>query len=336
MDSTAIIVIAAVAVLIAAVLVAWVVRRRSRGPAAGPAPEAAPPPTLRARLASSRKGLGDRLQAVFAREAVDDATWEQIGEALLAADVGVATTDALVEAVRRRRPDTGSEARVMLEQELIALLGRDDRELRLTSDPAVVLVIGVNGTGKTTSIAKLAALVAATGRRPVLAAADTFRAAAEEQLRAWGERIGAEVVSAESGSDPAAVAFDAVRRARHEPGAVVIVDTAGRLHSKANLMDELGKIARVLRREAGAIDEVLLVLDATTGQNAAAQAKAFTDAVGVTGLVLTKLDGTGRGGVVVAIERDLDVPVKLIGVGEGAADLLPFDPSAFVEALMEP
>ena len=208
--------------------------------------------------------------------------------------------------------------------------------LALGGRPAVIVVVGVNGTGKTTSIAKLAHSLSEEGRSVVLGAADTFRAAADTQLRTWGERIGVPVITGDSGSDPASVAFDAYRTAVDRGADVVIIDTAGRLHSRSNLMDELGKIVRVLAREAGEIDETLLVLDGTVGQNGIAQADAFTRAAGVSGVILTKLDGTARGGVAVAIERTLDVPVKYIGVGEQMDDLVPFDPAEFVDALVAP
>ncbi len=199
----------------------------------------------------------------------------------------------------------------------------------------MIVVVGVNGTGKTTSIAKLANRLKTAGREPLLGAADTFRAAADAQLRTWADRVGVQVVGGQPGADPAAVAFDALQAARARGREAVIVDTAGRLHSKHNLMEELGKVVRVLRREAGEVDEVLLVLDATTGQNGIAQVRQFTEAVGVTGIILTKLDGTARGGVAVAVERELGVPVKFIGVGEGMDDLLPFEPAEFVDALLE-
>lgn len=333
MDIIGVAIVAVVVGLLAAAGIVAVLRWRRR--VATPLATAAAP-LLRSRLAATRSSLGQRLEVVFGRSGLDPSLWAEMEEALLAADVGVSGAGDLVTRVRERHPDTGDEARTMLEEELTRLLERNDRGLVLSSHPAVVLVVGVNGTGKTTSIAKLAAILKASGRHVLLAAADTFRAAADDQLREWGARVGVEVVSGGEGADPAAVAFDAVQRARVMGGNVVIVDTAGRLHSKANLMDELAKVSRVLRREAGAVDEVLLVLDGTTGQNAVAQAKRFTEVVGVTGLVLTKLDGTARGGAVVAIERELGIPVKYIGVGEGVSDLLPFDPGAFVEALLEP
>ncbi|MFQ5555673.1 MAG: signal recognition particle-docking protein FtsY, partial [Acidimicrobiia bacterium] len=228
----------------------------------------------------------------------------------------------------------GEAARRAVRDELTALLGDKDRDLRRTGSPSVVLVVGVNGTGKTTSIAKLAARFQADGERVLLGAADTFRAAADQQLRTWADRLDVDIVGGQSGGDPASVAFDAYHSASAKGSNVVIVDTAGRLQTKANLMAELGKIARVLRREAGDLDEVLLVVDGTAGQNALAQARIFTEAVGVTGLVLTKLDGTARGGVVFAVEEELGIPVKLIGIGEGLGDLVPFEPVAFVDALL--
>lgn len=255
-------------------------------------------------------------------------------EALIGADVGVAAATEIVARVRDRRPNDGEAARHALEEELEAEFAGRRRELQLgDSKPAVILVVGVNGSGKTTTIAKLAGHLQTQGRDPLLGAADTFRAAADAQLRIWGERIKVDVVGGQKGADPAAVAFDAFQAARSRGKDVVIIDTAGRLQSKHNLMAELTKIKRVVEREA-TIDEVLLVLDATSGQNGISQAEVFMDAVGVTGIVLTKLDGTARGGVVVAVERLLDLPVKYVGVGEDLEDLLPFDPADFVEALL--
>ncbi|MEA3502272.1 MAG: signal recognition particle-docking protein FtsY [Actinomycetota bacterium] len=280
--------------------------------------------------------MGDRLGVLLGSGTLDESFWSGLEETLIAADVGVSTASAVVQDVRRQRPEDGDAARQLLEESLIGQMSGRDRSLHLEGKPAVVLVVGVNGTGKTTSIAKIAGLLGEDGRTAVLGAADTFRAAADEQLRTWAERVGVEVVSGARGSDPAAVAYDAYRSAADSGADVVLVDTAGRLHSKTNLMDELGKVARVLRREAGDIGEVLLVLDGTTGQNGIGQARSFTEAVGVTGIVLTKLDGTSRGGVAVAVEQELDVPVKYIGVGEGLHDLVPFEPRAFIEALLEP
>ncbi|MEN8114249.1 MAG: signal recognition particle-docking protein FtsY [Actinomycetota bacterium] len=299
-------------------------------------PVAAPERGLRAKLSRTRTAIGAGLGKLFGSDTLDESFWDELEEALIAADVGVTTSAAVVDEVRSRRPSDGEEARRLLEEALIGQLSGRDRTLHLDGTPAVVLVVGVNGTGKTTSIAKIAGLLGEDGKTTVLGAADTFRAAADEQLRAWAERVGVDVVSGSAGADPASVAYDAYREAVDTESDVVIVDTAGRLHSKTNLMNELGKVARVLRREAGSIGEVLLVLDGTTGQNGIGQAHSFTEAVGVTGIVLTKLDGTARGGVAIAVEKELDIPVKYIGVGEGLHDLVPFDPRAFVEALLEP
>lgn len=325
-----VLVVAGVVALIAG-LVVW----RSRGGVAE-APPPATPADLRGKLARTRGAVGGRLSSILGRDTLDDAFWADLEETLIAADVGVAAASSLTEQVRATHPADGAAALLALEEAMIASLDGKDRSLRLSADPSVVLVVGVNGTGKTTSIAKLAGSLKAGGRRVLLAAADTFRAAAAEQLGAWADRVGVDVVSGAPGSDPAAVAYEAYRKASDEGYDTVIVDTAGRLHSKTNLMEELGKVARVLEREAGEIGEVLLVLDGTTGQNAIAQAGSFTDAVGVTGIVITKLDGTARGGIAVAIEEELGVPVKFIGVGEGVDDLIPFQPAEFVEAVLEP
>lgn len=344
MDTSLIIVLAIVAVALIGV-VAWIVVRRSAD-SAGPAPTEAPakaipeapkepkPASLRDRLSRSRSALTASLGGLFSASSLDESTWEELEDALVAADVGPATASEIVAGVRAQKPTSGEEAREALEQELESVLDRSDRDLGLASNPSVVVVVGVNGTGKTTSIAKIAKHLVDDGRSVVLGAADTFRAAADTQLRTWGDRVGVPVVSGEQGSDPASVAFDAYATGVKDAADVVIIDTAGRLHSQSNLMDELSKVIRVLDREAGGVDEVLLVLDGTVGQNGIAQAHAFTQAVGVTGIVLTKLDGTARGGVAIAVERDLDIPVKLIGVGEGMDDLIPFEPVAFVEALV--
>ena len=345
MDTNLILLIVAVAAVavIAVVIVARTRQRSDRSrPSSGAsspsatraAPTPSPPRTLRDRLARSRSTLAGSLAGVFGRDSLDDTVWDEMEEALIAADVGPGTATDVVARVRRSAPATGAEARVALTEELERIMERSDRELRMNGSPAVVVVVGVNGTGKTTSIAKIAHRSVSDGRSVVLGAADTFRAAADTQLRTWGERVGVPVVAGDPGADPASVAFEAYREAVRDGADVVIVDTAGRLHSQANLMDELAKIVRVLEREAGSVDEVLLVLDGTVGQNGLAQAHAFTSAVGVTGLVLTKLDGTARGGVAVAVEQDLDIPVKLIGVGEAMDDLIAFDPVAFVEALV--
>jgi fused signal recognition particle receptor len=321
----------------------------NRGVATAPPP--GPPPTeelpaarrrFRERLGRSRAAISRGLSGLLDRGADDDEAWEELEEALIAADVGVATTSELVERLRTRaraERASGAELRDLLRDELLEAVGNGDRSLAVDlldehQRPAIVLVVGVNGTGKTTTVGKLALAFAEEGKQAVLVAADTFRAAAAEQLVVWGERVGAQVVSAQQGADPAAVAFDGLASARARGGDVLLVDTAGRLHTKTNLMDELRKLRRVLEREGGQVREVLLVLDATTGQNGLAQAREFTDAVGVTGVVLTKLDGTAKGGIVVAVQRDLGIPVKLVGLGEGAHDLAPFDPEAFVDALL--
>jgi fused signal recognition particle receptor len=317
---------------------------RGTATAAPPAPEevVAPRRRFRERLGRSRAALSRGVSGLLARGVDDDEAWEELEEALLAADVGVATSTELVERLRTRaraERASGPALRELLRAELLAAVGTPDRSLALdllTEDqrPGIVLVVGVNGTGKTTTVGKLALALAEEGKQPVLAAADTFRAAATEQLTIWAGRVGAPVVRHQQGADPAAVAFDGLASARARGADVLLIDTAGRLHTKTNLMEELRKLRRVLEREGGQVREVLLVLDATTGQNGLAQARQFTDAVGVTGVVLTKLDGTAKGGIVIAVQRDLGIPVKLVGLGEGPRDLAPFDPDAFVDALL--
>jgi len=338
LDLSVVLIIVVVAIIAIAVIGILIARRP---PPATPSSVAstAPvtlPPSLRARLAKTRAALGGTLNELFRRDRIDPAFWDTLQEALIAADVGVGTSEEIVARVRALSPPDGAAARDRLEDCLVEELGGRNRLLSLVAAPAVVLVVGVNGTGKTTSIAKLAHMMTLDGRRVLLAAADTFRAAAEDQLRSWAERAGADIIGGDEGADPAAVAFDAYEEAVADGYDVLITDTAGRLHSKTNLMDELGKVARILRREAGDIDEVLLVLDGTTGQNALTQAHAFSDVVGLTGLIITKLDGTSKGGIAIAVEEELDVPVKFIGVGEGIDDLVPFDPKTFVDALLEP
>jgi fused signal recognition particle receptor len=264
-----------------------------------------------------------------------------VEDALLSADVGVGATAEIVGRLRDRTKVIGTrstgELRALLADELVAVLQPDmDRTLRtLPHDghPAVLLVVGVNGTGKTTTCGKLARVLVADGRTVLLGAADTFRAAAADQLQTWGSRVGAETVRGPEGSDPASVAFDAVKQGADRAVDTVVIDTAGRLHTKVGLMDELGKVKRVVERQ-GPVDETLLVLDATTGQNGMIQARVFTEIVDVTGIVLTKLDGTAKGGIVISVQRELNVPVKLVGLGEGADDLAPFDPEQFVDALL--
>ncbi|OEJ61034.1 signal recognition particle-docking protein FtsY [Streptomyces agglomeratus] len=296
---------------------------------------------LRARLARSQNTLGKGLLTLLSREHLDEDTWEEIEDTLLTADVGVAPTQELVERLRERVRVLGTrtpeELRGLLREELLNLLGTDmDRAVKTESAadvPGIVMVVGVNGTGKTTTTGKLARVLVADGRSVVLGAADTFRAAATDQLQTWGDRVGARTVRGPEGGDPASVAFDAVKEGIAEGADVVLIDTAGRLHTKAGLMDELGKVKRVVEKH-GPLDEVLLVLDATTGQNGLVQARVFAEVVDITGIVLTKLEGTAKGGIVIAVQRELGVPVKLIGLGEGADDLAPFEPEAFVDALI--
>jgi fused signal recognition particle receptor len=264
-----------------------------------------------------------------------ESTWESLEEVLLLADVGLESTTALIQNAKKWRPITSIEVEAALKQEMLLMLGSAaDANLNLTNKPSVILMVGVNGTGKTTSTGKLAFRFVAEGKKVVLGAADTFRAAAAEQLSTWSSRVGAEFVRGAEQGDPAAVAFDAVSRAVEIGADVVLIDTAGRLHTKSGLMDELSKIRRVIERKAE-IAEVLLVLDATTGQNGLVQARVFAEAVELTGIVLTKLDGSAKGGIVFAVNHVLGVPVKFVGLGESAEDLIPFAPSDFVEAIFE-
>lgn len=297
---------------------------------------------LRARLARSNTALGKGLLALLTRGGLDEQAWEEVEDTLLAADLGVEATTELVDSLRTqvRVDGTNSEAEVRgwLRRDLLALvdpgMDRSVASARIDGRPAVVLVVGVNGTGKTTTVGKLARVLVAEDKDVLLGAADTFRAAAADQLQTWGSRVGVPTVRSEKdGADPAAVAFDAVKAGIELEVDAVLLDTAGRLHNKANLMAELGKIKRVVEKQAP-IDEVLLVLDATTGQNGLRQAEVFSEVVGITGIVLTKLDGTAKGGIVVAVQRKLGVPVKLVGLGEGPDDLAPFDPEAFVDAIL--
>jgi fused signal recognition particle receptor len=296
---------------------------------------------LRARLARSQTALGRGLLAVLSRDRLDEEAWEELEDSLITADVGVAPTRQIVDRLRERTRVLGTrspaEVRTLLKEELVAALDpKLDRSLAATPHdgrPAVLLVVGVNGSGKTTTCGKIARVLVADGHTVVLGAADTFRAAAADQLATWGGRVGAEVVRGREAGDPAAVAYDAVKRGIETGTDTVLIDTAGRLQNKVGLMDELGKVKRVVERH-GPVDETLLVLDATTGQNGLSQARVFTDVVNVTGVVLTKLDGTAKGGIVIAVQRDLGIPVKLVGLGEGPDDLAPFDPEAFVDALL--
>ncbi len=306
-----------------------------------PEPSAGRLVRLRDRLSRSQNLLGRGLLTLLASDKLDEDVWEEVETTLLSADVGVAASMEIVESLRTRTKVLGTrtpdDLRNLLHDELLTAIGDVDRSLRtLPHDdrPAVVLVVGVNGTGKTTTCGKLARVLVADGRSVVLGAADTFRAAAADQLATWAGRVGAEVVRGPEGGDPAAVAYDAVRTGVDKRADTVLIDTAGRLHTKTGLMDELAKIKRVAEK-LGSIDEVLLVLDATTGQNGVVQAKQFAGAVGVTGVVLTKLDGTAKGGIVIAVQRELGIPVKLVGLGEGPDDLAPFDAEQFVTTLLE-
>jgi fused signal recognition particle receptor len=295
---------------------------------------------LRQRLARSQGPLGRGLLALLSRDVVDEDTWEEIEDTLITADVGVVPTQELVARLRTRVKVQGSSSASVtdiLREELVTLVDPTlDRSLsvsRQDGKPAVVLMVGVNGTGKTTTVGKLARVLVAEDKQVVLGAADTFRAAAAEQLATWGERVGVPAVRGPEGSDPASVAFEAVKTGVEQEADVVVVDTAGRLQNKAGLMDELGKVKRVVEKQTP-VTEVLLVLDATTGQNGLQQARVFRDVVDVTGIVLTKLDGSAKGGIVIAVQRELGVPVKLVGIGEGADDLAPFQAEAFVDALL--
>ncbi|HET7305886.1 MAG TPA: signal recognition particle-docking protein FtsY [Segeticoccus sp.] len=297
---------------------------------------------LRSRLARSNTALGQGLLTLLSRGGLDAETWEAVEDTLLQSDLGVEASTEVLESLRRRVAVEGARdeatVRAWLREDLLALVGPEmDREVassRVAGRPAVVMVVGVNGTGKTTTVGKLARVLVAEDKDVMLGAADTFRAAAADQLQTWGERVGVPTIrSHRDGADPASVAFDAVKAGVEMEADVVLIDTAGRLHNKVGLMDELAKVKRVVEKQSP-IDEVLLVLDATTGQNGMRQAEVFSEAVDISGIVLTKLDGTAKGGIVVAVQRKLGVPVKLVGLGEGPDDLAPFDPEAFVDALI--
>ncbi|CAM3034174.1 signal recognition particle-docking protein FtsY [Prescottella defluvii] len=323
-------------------------------PVAPAEPEAAPAPAieeiaptegrldrLRGRLSRSQNAVGKSLLGLLGGGDLDEDSWEEVEDTLLIADLGTATTMKVVERLREQMAARGvrseADARALLREVLIEELRPEmDRSIRALphgDHPAVLLVVGVNGTGKTTTTGKLARVLVADGRRVLLGAADTFRAAAADQLQTWAERVGAEVVRGPEGGDPAAIAFDSVAKGIEDGVDVVVIDTAGRLHTKTGLMDELGKVKRVVEKKA-AVDDVLLVLDATVGQNGLMQARVFAEVVDITGVVLTKLDGTAKGGIVFQVQHELGVPVKLVGLGEGADDLAPFEPEAFVDALL--
>lgn len=298
---------------------------------------------LRRRLAGSNNALARALADLLSVDKIDDEVWDDFETTLITSDLGVGPATELTEALRKQLAVDGvadpAKAKEILRAELLQLVDPSlDRALNLTpadpADPAVVLVVGVNGTGKTTTVGKLARVLVAEGKTVVLGAADTFRAAAAEQLATWGERVGVETVRSEQdGADPASVAFDAVAKGAEAGTDVVLVDTAGRLHTKTGLMDVLGKVKRVIEKKAP-VTEVLLVLDATTGQNGMTQARIFAEVVDITGIVLTKLDGSAKGGIVVQVQRELGVPVKLVGLGEGVDDLAPFDPESFVSGIL--
>ncbi|BBY66055.1 signal recognition particle-docking protein FtsY [Mycolicibacterium helvum] len=296
---------------------------------------------LRGRLAKSQNALGRSMLGLLGGGDLDEASWEEVEDTLLIADLGPVVTASVIEQLRSRLASstvrTEADARAVLRDVLIAELNpgldRSIKALPHADKPSVLLVVGVNGTGKTTTVGKLARVLVADGRRVVLGAADTFRAAAADQLQSWASRVGAEVVRGAEGADPASVAFDSVDKGIEAGADVVVIDTAGRLHTKTGLMDELGKVKRVVSKRA-AVDEVLLVLDATIGQNGLAQARVFADVVDITGVVLTKLDGTAKGGIVFRVQQELGVPVKLVGLGEGPDDLAPFEAAAFVDALL--
>ena len=325
---------------------ATVIDRERTGPVPEPEVEEAPKPSFRERLSAARSALGGHLGPVFSGGRISGGTWDDLEEALIRADVGVATTTSIIDAVRRKVAVDGiedtSELSTLVKAEIVARLAGFDRSLSTDAvaaggepGPAVWLFVGVNGVGKTTTIGKLAAREAGEGRKLVLAAGDTFRAAAAEQLTMWGERSDVDIVRGAEGADPSSVVYDAVERAGARNADVVMADTAGRLQTKTNLMEELGKVRRVAGKGVGTVTETLLVIDATTGQNGMSQARQFAEAVDVTGVVLTKLDGSAKGGIVIAIHSELGVPVKLVGLGEGIHDLVEFDAAEFVDALFE-
>jgi fused signal recognition particle receptor len=311
-----------------------------------PVIEAPPKPSFRERLATARSALGGYLGSVFSSGKISRETWDDLEDALIRADVGVATTTSIIDAVREK-VEAGSiedtaELPALVKAEIVERLTGFDRSLSTDvvaaggePGPAVWLFVGVNGVGKTTTIGKLASRETGEGRKVILAAGDTFRAAAAEQLTMWAERSEVDIVRGAEGADPSSVVFDAVERANARGAEIVMADTAGRLQNKTNLMEELSKVRRVAEKGTGTVTETLLVIDATTGQNGMSQAATFAEAVDVTGVVLTKLDGSAKGGIVIAIHSELGVPVKLVGLGEGINDLVDFDPTEFVDALFD-
>ena len=313
-------------VLVLAVILVGARRRRSKAyePVRQP-----PGATMGAALSRVR----ERLESAWSRTSTSTAAWQEMEEELISTDMGVRAARRIVEVVRETGLTGAGEIRPVVRTELNRILAGYDRDLHLIGTPSIVVLVGVNGTGKTTTVAKLASRLVAAGKQPLIGGADTFRPAADTQLRVWADRLAVPLVSGARGADPASVAHDALQAARARGADVLIVDTAGRLHTSHNLMEELAKLVRVLGRDGDLVSEVLLVMDSTTGQSGLAQARRFAG-VGVTGVVLTKLDGTAKGGVVLAIEDELSLPVKFVGVGEGSGDLLPFDGSAFVDALL--
>ena len=300
--------------------------------------EAPARPRLRDRLGKARDLLAGYFGDLRGRTTIDDDVWDELEEALIRADVGVTATGKILDDLRLRVKEAGvttpDELLDLLKADLVEQLSTAERSLSFSpGQPNVWMFVGVNGVGKTTSIGKIAQREAASGRRVVMAAADTFRAAAAEQLQLWSQRVGADLVRGQDGADPGSVVFDAMAAAGNRGADLVLVDTAGRLHTKVNLMEELKKLRRIVDRTPGALKEVLLVIDASTGQNGLNQAKQFGEAVDVTGVILTKLDGTAKGGIVLAVQQELGIPVKLVGVGESASDLIDFDPEEFVDAL---
>jgi fused signal recognition particle receptor len=322
METSTLIIAGAVVLVLVVGLLIW--RARSR-------PGVTSAMGTEGRVGPPRSALGSAIRRALG-SGLDESTWNSLEEALLAGDVGVDATAEIVAAVRQSKPGSVDQARESLAAALKGEFAGKDRDVHLTSAPSVVLVVGVNGTGKTTTIAKLAHRLLASGKTVTLGAADTFRAAAAEQLQSWGTRLDVHVVRGQEGGDPASVAYDTMESARAKNVDVVIIDTAGRLHGKKNLMAELQKIHRVAGGQD--VDEVLLVLDATAGQNGLVQVREFSEAVPISGVVLTKMDGTARGGIVIAVERTLGIPVKLVGTGEGIGDLSPFHPDSFVDSLL--
>ena len=333
--STTIVVVVAVSIILVGLMAVLLVRRSPTPHRDAPSQDTstlAPAPAAGTSVPARGEGLGPRVRALFGRGADAD-TWHDLEELLLKADVGPRGAADLVARIREEYR-AGVDPAQLLRDEMVAMLGPDE-DLQLPTDRlGVVLVVGVNGSGKTTTIGKLASRLATAGQTVSLAGADTFRAAAGEQLTVWADRAGAHIVSQQRGADPASVAFDAVRSATARGSDVLIVDTAGRLHTKTPLMDELTKVKRVIDKAGATVDETLLVLDATTGQNGIAQARAFTKAVDVTGIALTKMDGSAKGGIVLAVREELGVPIRLVGAGEGVGDLEPFRAEAFAERLL--